>query len=924
MATDGNVLLKKITQLLKEFDGKSSQNYIDIIDDWSILNDIDSFCVFKIPGIFDISKSESIKRVEGIISSLRQSMGYNIIYILFGDKANISLYFGIVKNQRETKFPYSNAERIGKGILQPGLESLLCASGSNMSLSSIEKQDILEKISKMSCCGYLTGIADFLDNEDQRTLNYVIDVMGKEEFAIVVIAQPCIKSELEDIERSLVLAEYLLEKEIRKEDNTPNEYALNNWHYFIKSKLISRIRLGKNRGLFWGSCFLCSKNTFALHRLKNALNDSIVQPNSSCGGLLYHSLDMKDEICKKHFNNLQIPCYINRYFNRDSLASLIVKGELGETEIRCASWMSCKEVANFMRLPDKETQGFFKNSYVNFGLNVSNNSNFEEQIFLGNLITGSTNITNLNILDKYLTPVFLNKRYLNTHTFITGVTGSGKTTTCQNVLINSNFPFLVIEPAKTEYRILKNQFQDLVVFTLGKQDVSPFYLNPFEISKGESITSRASMLKAAFEASFDMDAAIPQIMEAAIYRVYKNKGWNINNNLWNGLGENDEGGPFNEGVFAFPTITDYLEALKEITEEQGFDDRLKDEYIGSINARFQSLLLGAKGQMLDTPKSIDFDDLVKPGSKVIIEMEEIRDGAEKSLIMGLILINVMQAVKRMYLADETNSYRHITLIEEAHRLLGKFTEGDSRNKRQGIEVFTDMLAEVRKYGESFIIVDQIPNKMTPEILKNTNTKIVHKIFAQDDKDVIGDAMALSEEQKAYLSNLPTGRCIVISQGWDKPLQVQVNKKSFTDEKPPSDEEIRKIAWQYYARPKVFKRGVFPGLEQKDSVTENDVKQYIRLMQQGKEWIFLLKEYCDQGITGHNSKEKYQEMLNGLKQALQVTEDDDLIANFALHWLNLKSDKDGKESLFDLLRAFRNNDIEGETFLRTLGLMHTFC
>ena len=922
MATDGKDLLKKITQLLLDISENSQQNCIDKIDVWSILNDIDSFCVFKVSGIFDLSGNEIKERVEELVSSLRQSVGCNIVYILFGDRTNISIYFGVVKSQWKANLLYGNAKEIGKGILQPGLENILFASSSDINLNNIEKSNLLERISKMSYCAYLTGVADFLESNNQRSLNQVINVMGGEEYAVIVLAQPCAQSELTEIERNLILSEYLLKKEIGKEEKTPDVYEINNWYHFIKNKLIPRVQLGKNRGLFWSSCFLCSNNTLTLRRLGNALIDSIVQCDSSCGSLQYHSIGMKNGIYKKYINNLQIPCYINNSLKRDSLARTIVTGEVGETEIRCATWMSCKEVANFMRLPDKETQGFSKNSCVDFGLNFPYDSNSEEMILLGNLVT--KNINENSVFCKDSKRVFLNKKILNTHTFITGVTGSGKTTTCQNILIDSNYPFLVIEPAKTEYRVLVKNDPELIVFTLGRQDVSPFYLNPFELSKGESITSRASMLKAAFEASFDMDAAIPQIMEAAIYRVYKNKGWNINNSLWNGFGENDEGGPFSNEVFAFPTITDYLEALKEITEEQGFDDRLKNEYIGSINARFQSLLLGAKGQMLDTPKSIDFDDLVKPGSKVIIEMEEIRDSAEKSLIMGLILINVMQAVKRMYLADETNSYRHITLIEEAHRLLGKFTEGDSKNKKQGIEVFTDMLAEVRKYGESFIIVDQIPNKMTPEILKNTNTKIVHKIFAQDDKDVIGDAMALSEKQKAYLSNLPTGRCIVLSQGWDKPLQVQVNKKSFTDEKPPSDEEIRKIAWQYYAKPKVYKRGVLPGLEQKDSVTENDVKQYIRLVQQGKEWIFLLKEYCDKGITGHNSKEKYQEMLNGLKQALQVTEDDDLIANFALHWLDLKSDKNGKKELLELLHAYRKNDIEGEMLLRTYGLMHSFC
>ncbi len=117
--------------------------------------------------------------------------------------------------------------------------------------------------------------------------------------------------------------------------------------------------------------------------------------------------------------------------------------------------------------------------------------------------------------------------------------------------------------------------------------------------------------------------------------------------------------------------------------------------------------------------------------------------------MGLILVNLNEAIKIKY--RENRDFKHITLIEEAHRLLSKYEVGDSPNKKRGVESFTDMLAEIRKYGESLIIVDQIPNKLTSEVLKNTNTKIVHRLFAIDDKEAIGNTMALTDEQKNFLS-----------------------------------------------------------------------------------------------------------------------------------------------------------------------------
>ena len=128
------------------------------------------------------------------------------------------------------------------------------------------------------------------------------------------------------------------------------------------------------------------------------------------------------------------------------------------------------------------------------------------------------------------------------------------------------------------------------------------------------------------------------------------------------------------------------------------------------------------------------------------------------------------------------------------------------NMKQGVETFTDMLAEIRKYGECLVIVDQIPNKLTPEILKNTNTKIVHKLFASDDKDAIGNTIVLDKDQKEFLSNLETGRAIVFSQGYNKALQVQIRRMTETDAKIKIvDNDLRDSVYDYYI--KNYKKGI---------------------------------------------------------------------------------------------------------------------
>jgi len=149
-----------------------------------------------------------------------------------------------------------------------------------------------------------------------------------------------------------------------------------------------------------------------------------------------------------------------------------------------------------------------------------------------------------------------------------------------------------------------------------------------------------------------------------------------------------------------------------------------------------------------------------------------------------------------------------------------------------------MLAEIRKYGESLIIVDQIPDKLTSEVLKNTNTKIVHRIFAQDDKEAIGNTMALSDEQKEFLSSLETGRAIVYTGGWSKALQVQIDKvTNTTGEKTVTEDIIRRNIMEFYR--KSYKRAVFQGLEHFEHIPSlEELETVVNFINNGK----LDKEY----------------------------------------------------------------------------------
>lgn len=659
------------------------------------------------------------------------------------------------------------------------------------------------------------------------------------------------------------------------------------WVEYIDKILLPRLDEGNGKGLFRTCVYLFSdENRATLYRAGNSSVSLFCGEKGNQNALSFYELDgKKHSDCWNALKNLQIPSALfDTKF--DSRAASVLSHCLDTKNFYCANWMASNEVSVIAGLPRKEVIGISLRKEVDFGLNIPGVDKDENKIEIGKLVQCGEEKNIIFSLDK---------TNLDKHIFVAGVTGSGKTTTCQNILLDSELPFLVIEPAKTEYRVLKGICPDLIVFTPGRQDIAPFYLNPFELIPGEAITSRADMLKATMEASFDMDAAIPQILEAAIYKVYEDKGWNIGDNTWIPDGEDEEADPFADGVYAFPTLSDFVKATEYIVLNQGFDQRLKNDYLGSIRARLQGLLVGAKGMMLNNYRSVNFLDLLD--KKVVIELEEIKGGTEKSLIMGFILTNLLEALKYKHRNDP--DFQHITLVEEAHRLLSNYAPGDSMNKKQGVEVFADMLAEVRKYRESLIIVDQIPSKMTPEVLKNTNTKIVHKIFAQDDKDCIGNTMALEKEQKEFLSNLVTGRAVVFTQGLNKAVQVQITPKTQTTGIPEvAVEEISGLARQYYLDN--YKRGILRGLEHKDNVTLDDITKYLHLLNSD-----LALGYCRNLIKSRsNTPNKFlgDSEIKTLKRYVQksIAKSSKNLFLLYFYW-NLKNTYD--ENLFNDFKEF---------------------
>lgn len=577
---------------------------------------------------------------------------------------------------------------------------------------------------------------------------------------------------------------------------TTIEYSKRSIQDFIKfmdDVAFPRLDYGKGKGMFLTSMCVFAQEKTALQKIKNTVTALY---SGETGNKIPLQSFFIPKNAKESFKEFQLPYgNIKNKMPDDEFLLHFAMHHMPKKNgtMRLGNWITTNELGMIAGLPQKEVVGLSLNEEVEFGLNYTEPKNRADRIELGCLIQNGNELKE--------SPVYLDKKDLDKHIFVSGVTGSGKTTTCQKILNDADIPFLVIEPAKTEYRAMYKNNSDIMIFTLGDNNTNPIKMNPLMFYPKENITSRVDMLCACIESAFDMEAAIPQIIEQALYKSYTEKGWDIFNNQ-NYIYDN----PFDGSGKAFPTISDLIRNCKVVVDKQGFDDRLKNDYIGSINARLLGLTSGGKRFLLDTQSSVDFIDLLD--HKVVFELENIRSSAEKSLIMGFILINLSEAIREKY--QMTGKLEHITLVEEAHRLLSKHVPGDNPSKKQSVEMFSDMLAEIRKYGESLIIVDQIPNKLTPDVLKNTNTKIIHRIFAADDKEAVGNTVMLKNEQKDFLSSLPAGRAVYFSTGTEKAIQIQVKQSTDTSMQAPTNEQIKDSVIQYYI--KNYARGLYQGME----------------------------------------------------------------------------------------------------------------
>ncbi|WP_021598856.1 ATP-binding protein [Actinomadura welshii] len=370
---------------------------------------------------------------------------------------------------------------------------------------------------------------------------------------------------------------------------------------------------------------------------------------------------------------------------------------------------------------------------------------------------------------------------LNRHTFVCGATGAGKSQTVRSLLTaasEAGLPWMVVEPAKAEYRLMAARLPDAEVVTIrpGDAEAVAAGINPLEPALGPdgrpfSLQTHADLVRALFLAAFEAEEPFPQVLAAALTRCYERLGWDL------ALGE-----PSLPGTSPrYPTLADLQATAEQVVDDIGYSQEITDNVRGFIRVRLSSLRLGTTGRFFEGGHPIDFDALLS--RNVVLEIEDVGDDRDKAFLMGTVLVRLVEHLRLRQRRDASTGLRHLSVFEEAHRLLRRTEQAGAA--AHAVETFASLLAEIRAYGEGLIVAEQIPSKLVPDVIKNTAVKIVHRLPAKDDRDAVGATMNITEAQSQFLVTLTPGEGAVFTDGMDFPHLVRMPDGSHLEKAVPT-------------------------------------------------------------------------------------------------------------------------------------------
>lgn len=420
-----------------------------------------------------------------------------------------------------------------------------------------------------------------------------------------------------------------------------------------------------------------------------------------------------------------------------------------------ATLVSGRELPMHLGLPTRSVHGLPIIEHAEFGRNVPDEAMpDEDKMNLGKIY---------HMGKEEAAGLLLNRQAMASHTFITGSTGTGKSNAVYHLLDeitkNGQTTFLVVEPAKGEYKNVFGNCTDVQVFGTNPRETPLLRMNPFEFPENIHILEHIDRLVEIFNACWPMYAAMPAVLKDAIERSYQKVGWDLRNS------ESEKG--------VFPTFFDLLDILPGVIEESHYSKDTQSDYVGALCTRVKSLTNGIYGSVLCAEDALTDEALFD--RNVVVDLSRVGSMETKSLLMGILVMKLQEY--RMCSSGMNSRLRHVTVLEEAHNLLRKTSAEQSQEganlQGKSVEMLANAIAEMRTYGEGFIIADQAPGLLDMSVIRNTNTKIILRLPDEEDRKLVGKSAALKEAQIDELSKLPLGVAAVYQNEWPEAVLCKI-------------------------------------------------------------------------------------------------------------------------------------------------------
>lgn len=427
--------------------------------------------------------------------------------------------------------------------------------------------------------------------------------------------------------------------------------------------------------------------------------------------------------------------------------------------VTATTTLTGKELARSLNFPRKSVAGLPVFECASFGRNVAT---FDERPLGQGVRLG--NIYHMHRAEP--TPVLLDKDSLTSHVFVTGSTGSGKSNAVYRLLegaVAQGVGFLVVEPAKGEYKDVFGCDEGVSVFGTNPEYAPLLRLDPFSFPKGMHVLEHLDRLIEIFNVCWPMYAAMPAVLKNAVEKAYEDCGWELATSR----------NPYGDGLY--PCFADVAHNVREIIDSSEYDAENKGAYKGSLLTRISSLTTGINGMVFSSDE-IDVGELFD--GRTIVDLSRVGSSETKSLLMGILVLKLQEHRMAQGMAHNSG-LRHLTVLEEAHNLLKRTsTEQPAEGGNllgKSVEMLSNAIAEMRTYGEGFVIADQAPGLLDASVIRNTNTKIVLRLPEGGDRELVGGSEALTDAQVAELARLPRGVAAVYQNDWIEAVLCKIDR-----------------------------------------------------------------------------------------------------------------------------------------------------